>query len=103
MNPWRPEQHVVANLVAAWGFDVEDFAINIAEQCDLFSALDLDDGLLTVRRISSGEERLYTMGGHSAWAGALTMDLASGTFGPPCANGANTQPTLRRTNAPSAS
>lgn len=74
-------------LLSSRGFDLNDFHIVEDHDSDLVHLLGLVGGVVTVRRISTGEERLYTTGPGSAWFAALLMDLEQGHFGklPPAA------------------
>ncbi len=68
-------------LLRSRGFDLADFQIAEDADSDLVNLLGLVGGIVTVRRISTGEERLYTTGPGSAWFAALLMDLEQGHFG----------------------
>jgi len=79
--------HALGALLRSRGFDLADFHIVEDADSDLVTLLGLVGGIVTVRRISTGEERLYTTGPGSAWFAALLMDLEQGHFGklPPAA------------------
>src|SRR5258706_12455714 len=71
----------LGSLLRSRGFDLADFEIAEDEDSGLVNLLGLVGGIVTVRRISTGEERLYTTGPGSAWFAALLMDLDQGHFG----------------------
>ncbi|GEM_PF-2200778 len=71
----------LGTLLRSRGFDLNDFHIVEDQESDLVHLLGLVGGVVTVRRISTGEERLYTTGPGSAWFAALLMDLEQGHFG----------------------
>jgi len=71
----------LGNLLRSRGFDLADFEIAEDQDSDLVNLLGLVGGIVTVRRLSTGEERLYTTGPGSAWFAALLMDLEQGLFG----------------------
>ena len=71
----------LGSLLRSRGFDPADFEIDEDQDSDLVNLLGLVGGIVTVRRISTGEERLYTTGPGSAWFAALLMDLDQGHFG----------------------
>jgi hypothetical protein len=71
----------LGTLLRSRGFDLDDFHIVEDQDSDLVHLLGLVGGVVTVRRISTGEERLYTTGPGSAWFAALLMDLEQGHFG----------------------
>ena len=71
----------LGSLLRSRGFDLADFEIAEDQDSDLVNLLGLVGGIVTVRRISTGEERLYTTGPGSAWFAALLMDLEQGLFG----------------------
>ena len=71
----------LGTLLRSRGFDLNDFHIIEDQESDLVHLLGLVGGVVTVRRISTGEERLYTTGPGSAWFAALLMDLEQGHFG----------------------
>jgi len=71
----------LGNLLRSRGFDLADFEIAEDQDSELVNLLGLVGGIVTVRRLSTGEERLYTTGPGSAWFAALLMDLEQGLFG----------------------
>ena len=76
------EPHAAAALHAALrarGFELEDFRLDIDRSTT--QALGVPGGLIQVRCLSTGEERLYPFGSGSAWLGAFLMDLGGGHFG----------------------
>ena len=71
----------LGSLLRSRGFDLADFDVIEDADSDLVHLLGLVGGIVSVRRISTGEERLYTTGPGSAWFAALLMDLEHGHFG----------------------
>jgi hypothetical protein len=71
----------LGNLLRSKGFDLADFEIAEDQDSDLVNLLGLVGGIVTVRRLSTGEERLYSTGPGSAWFAALLIDLEQGLFG----------------------
>jgi hypothetical protein len=74
-------RQALGSLLRSRGFDLSDFDIVEDLDSDLVHLLGLVGGIVTVRRLSTGEERLYTTGPGSAWFAALLMDLEQGHFG----------------------
>ena len=73
-------EQTVRTLLRQWGYEPIDFTIEEHYGAGIANMLGLDGGILTVRRISTGEERLYATGVGSAWFGAFFMDLGWGHF-----------------------
>lgn len=65
------------------GLDVRDFDIEEDSQSGISQLLGLAGGILTVRRRSTGEIRVYAAGPGSAWYAAIVTDLDRGYFGNP--------------------
>lgn len=66
----------------ASGFDANDFVIEEDTSSALSRMLGNDDALVTVRRRSTGDERLYAAGPGRPWFALALMDLEQGCFGP---------------------
>jgi len=71
---------VLNGLLRSWGHNAEDFEIEEDHSSELAHLFGLAGGIVIVRRVSTGEERLYATGLGSAWFGSLLMDLARGHF-----------------------
>jgi hypothetical protein len=74
-------QAAFRSFLSTLGHDARDFALEIDHESQLSDMLGLADRLLTVRRLSTGEERLYAAGPHTSWLAALLQDLEDGHFG----------------------
>ena len=74
-------------LLRSRGFDTHDFEIDESQASELGDLLGISDGIVTVRRKSTGEERLYTTGPGATWLAALLIDLEQGHFGKASAEG----------------
>ena len=68
-------------LLRANGLAADDFVFE-EHDSGFVDLLGSGGRILSVRRRSTGDERLYATGPDSAWLGAFTMDLGSGHFGP---------------------
>lgn len=66
----------------ASGFDASDFEIEEDASPGLSRLLGSNDALVTVRRRSTGDERLYAAGPGRPWFALAMMDLEQGCFGP---------------------
>jgi hypothetical protein len=64
------------------GYQPEDFEISEDVAPELSVQLGLTDHLLTVRRKSTGDERLYAVNPGLPWLFAALADLNAGHFGP---------------------
>ena len=69
------------DTLRARGFDAGDFVIEEDATPDMSRVLGTGDSLVTVRRRSTGDERLYVDGQGSAWFALALMDLEQGHFG----------------------
>jgi hypothetical protein len=67
-------------LLRSWGHNADDFEVEEDVSSELAHLFGLADGIVIVRRRSTGEERIYATGLGSAWFGTLLMDLARGHF-----------------------
>ena len=67
-------------VLKSWGFDAEDFEIDANDEFGLATLLAVDGGIIAVRCVKTGVERLYATGPDSAWFGAFFMDLGWGCF-----------------------
>jgi hypothetical protein len=77
------EQQATAAMRAflhAMGRDATDFELQM-DDGPLSGYVPTDDRLLTVVRRSTGLERLYSAGPHSAWLAELISDVEGGEFG----------------------
>ena len=82
MNPTPPAAaSALRGVLRAHGLQVEDFDFEEYDASGLGDLLGQRERILSVRRRSTGEERLYASGPHSSWLGAFMMDLGSGHFG----------------------
>jgi Zn-dependent M32 family carboxypeptidase len=72
---------VLGRVLQAFGYDVQDFLLEEAP-APVAESVGLNDRVVTVRRRSTGVERLYVSGPNSFWFGAILGDLARGRFGP---------------------
>ncbi len=79
-NPDPPYQ-AIGDLLSARGFALDDFAVVEDRSPHLNDLFGLIGGVVVVRRISSGDERVYAAGTGSAWYGALAADIDAGYFG----------------------
>lgn len=75
--------HAVRRLLRARGMDPTDFDVDEDAHSVVSHLLGMPGGLLTLRRRSTGEMRVYACGNGSAWFAALSADLDSGYFKPP--------------------
>ena len=74
---------VLRGVLRSWGFDAEDFEIDANEGVGPANLLAVDGGIIAVRCVRTGVERLYATGPDSAWFGAFFMDLGWGCFAKP--------------------
>lgn len=70
-------------LLHARGLDAHDFDIEEDAQSGISQLLGLVGGIITLRRRSTGEIRVYAAGPGSAWYAAVVSDLDRGYFGKP--------------------
>jgi hypothetical protein len=75
------------------GLDARDFDIEEDSRSGISQLLGLAGGIITLRRRSTGEIRVYAAGPGSAWYAAIVSDLDRGYF----KNAAPTSAFLRRT------
>lgn len=85
-------------MLQARGLDARDFDIEEDTRSGISQLLGLPGGIITLRRRSTGEIRVYAAGPGSAWYATIAMDLDRGYF----KNAAPTSAFLRR-NRPSPS
>ena len=78
-RPSRPAEALRATL-GSRGFDPDDFEVEESAAPELKQWLGVGGGILEVRCISTGDERIYSIGSGSAWLGAFLMDLGKGHF-----------------------
>jgi hypothetical protein len=75
------KREALYGLLRSWGHDARDFEVDEDTDSELGRLFGLTGGVLTVRRRSTGEERLYATGMGSAWFAAVLMDLSRGLLG----------------------
>lgn len=68
-------------FIDAIGHRPEDFSVEIDHESQLSDVLGLPDRLVTVRRVSTGHERLYSVNATSPWLADVLQDLEDGRFG----------------------
>ena len=68
-------------LLHARGFAAQDFEVAEDRSREIADSLGLPSGAVTVRRHSTGDERVYAAGVGSTWYAALSADLDDGHFG----------------------
>ncbi len=76
-----PPYQAIGDLLSARGFALDDFSVVEDRSPHLNDLFGLIGGVVVVRRISSGDERVYAAGAGSAWYGALVSDIDAGHFG----------------------
>lgn len=70
----------VRQLLQSRGLDVRDFDIEEDSNSGIGQLLGLVGGILTLRRRSTGEIRVYASGTGSAWYASISIDLERGYF-----------------------
>ena len=70
----------VRHLLHARGLDMRDFDLEEDSHSGISQLLGLVGGILTVRRRSTGEIRVYAAGPGSAWFATISADLDRGYF-----------------------
>lgn len=70
----------IRTLLASRGFDARDFDIEEDAHSGISQLLGLAGGIVSLRRRSTGEIRVYAAGPGSAWFAALCADLDRGYF-----------------------
>ena len=80
--PASPVRLRFCDSLRASGFDVSDFEIEEDASPGLSRMLGTTDRLVTVRRRSTGDERLYAAGPGRPWFALALMDVEQGCFGP---------------------
>lgn len=78
----RDEEKTAAirTLLASRGLDAHDFEIEEDARSGISQLLGLAGGIVSLRRRSTGEIRVYAAGPGSAWFAALCADLDRGYF-----------------------
>lgn len=71
---------VLRRLLAARRLDERDFEIEEDSQSGISQLLGLAGGIVSMRRRSTGEIRVYAAGPESAWYAAICADLDRGYF-----------------------
>lgn len=67
-------------MLASRGMDPRDFEIEEDTRSGISQLLGLTGGVLTLRRRSTGEIRVYASGPGSAWFATIATDLERGYF-----------------------
>lgn len=70
----------IRTLLASRGLDARDFDIEEDSHSGISQLLGLAGGIVSLRRRSTGEIRVYAAGPGSAWFAALCADLDRGYF-----------------------
>lgn len=70
----------VQQLLASRGLDARDFDIEEDAHSGISQLLGLAGGIVSLRRRSTGEIRVYAAGPGSAWFAAICADLDRGYF-----------------------
>jgi hypothetical protein len=68
------------NMLHARGLDLRDFDVEEDSRSGISQLLGMAGGVLTVRRRSTGEIRVYASGPGSAWYATIAADLDRGYF-----------------------
>lgn len=71
----------IRTLLASRGLDARDFDIEEDAHSGISQLLGLAGGIVSLRRRSTGEIRVYAAGPGSAWFAALCADLDRGYLG----------------------
>lgn len=71
---------VVQRMLTARGLDARDFEIEEDARSGISQLLGLAGGIVSLRRRSTGEIRVYAAGPGSAWYAAICSDLERGYF-----------------------
>lgn len=71
---------VLQRMLASRGMDAQDFEIEEDSHSGISQLLGLAGGILTLRRRSTGEIRVYAAGPGSVWYAAVASDLDRGYF-----------------------
>ena len=81
-RPTRPSRaaETLRATLGSRGFDPDDFEVEESAASELTQWLGAGGGILEVRCISTGDERIYSIGSGSTWLGAFLMDLGKGLF-----------------------
>jgi len=79
-GPTGDKQLTVQRLLAARGLDAHDFEIEEDAHSGISQLLGLAGGIVSLRRRSTGEIRVYAAGPGSAWFAAICADLDRGYF-----------------------
>ncbi len=84
LNPHTNDKLIaLRQLLQARGHDVRDFDIEEDSRSGISQLLGLAGGILTLRRRSTGEIRVYCAGPGSAWFASIASDLERGYFRAP--------------------
>ena len=68
------------HMLASRGLDLRDFEIEEDAHSGISQLLGLSGGIVSMRRRSTGEIRVYAAGPGSAWFAAICADLERGYF-----------------------
>lgn len=72
--------HVLQRMLASRGIDARDFEIEEDARSGISQLLGLAGGIVSLRRRSTGEIRVYAAGPGSTWYAAICSDLDRGYF-----------------------
>ena len=72
--------HALRRMLASRGQDPQDFDIEEDSHSGISQLLGLAGGIVSMRRRSTGEIRVYAAGPGSAWYAAICADLDRGYF-----------------------
>lgn len=75
-----PKVAALRQMLLSRGMDPRDFEIEEDTRSGISQLLGLAGGVLTVRRRSTGEIRVYASGPGSAWFATISSDLDRGYF-----------------------
>lgn len=70
----------IRGMLEARGFDTRDFELREEAHSNVSQLLGLAGGIITVRRRSTGELRVYACGEGSAWFASISADLDQDYF-----------------------
>ena len=71
---------LVRQLLLSRGLDARDFDIEESPDSGIGQLLGVPGGIVSMRRRTTGEIRVYACGPGSAWFAAITADLDQGYF-----------------------
>ncbi len=80
IHPIPATSQALTGVLRSKGFELRDFDVREDDAPALSDLFGVMSGLLRVRCVSTGEERMYPTGSGSVWLGAFLMDLGRGHF-----------------------